>query len=135
MNVGSSATSLRSVQDARKELQQFLKTLDTVPDEVIDDEIPKVRTEAIAQTPYRDGKLEASVYVKKSINTRDRVGFVAGASAKSSRGYNYAAIQHENTAYEHTKGKAFYISDPYRAGVARIIKRMNALISKAKPGG
>lgn len=131
---GSSATSTKSVAAAKKRLQQFLKSLDTIPEEEIDKEIPRMHAEMVAQTPFKSGKLEKSVYVRKSKNTRDRVGIVAGASARSDQGYNYAGIQHERTDFNHpVKGKAHYISDPFNAAVRRIKRRMKYRIDRAKP--
>jgi hypothetical protein len=47
------------------------------------------------------------------------------ASARSSNGYNYAGIQHENEEYEHPiKGKAHYISEPFERATKRIEERM-----------
>ena len=48
---------------------------------------------------------------------------VAGASA-SHNGYNYAGIQHENTAFKHTVGADHYISVPYERGIRRIKLRV-----------
>lgn len=118
-----SATSRQSVQNARKNLTKFLKTLDTVPVEEIEKSAQKIKAEAIAQTPYETGKLEDSVYVRVS-RDKKRPGLVAGASAKDS-GYDYSGIQHEETSYEHPiKGKAHYISDPFNKEVANLKRRL-----------
>lgn len=120
-----SATSRKSVQDARKNLTKFLKTLDTVPVEELEKSAQKIKAEAIAQTPYETGKLEKSVYVRVSRDKR-RPGLVAGASASArDNDYNYAGIQHEETSYEHPiKGKAHYISDPFNKEVANLKRRL-----------
>lgn len=118
-----SATSTKSVQAARKNLTKFLKTLDTVPVEELEKSAQKIKAEAIAQTPYETGKLEDSVYVRVS-RDKKRPGLVAGASARDN-GYNYAGIQHEETSYEHPiKGKAHYISDPFKNEVANLKRRL-----------
>lgn len=118
-----SATSRQSVQNARKNLTKFLKTLDTVPVEEIEKSAQKIKAEAIAQTPYETGKLEDSVYVRVS-RDKKRPGLVAGARAKD-RGYDYSGIQHEETSYEHPiKGKAHYISAPFNKEVANLKRRL-----------
>lgn len=118
-----SATSTKSVQNARKNLTKFLKTLDTVPVEELEKSAQKIKAEAIAQTPYETGELEDSVYVRVSRDKR-KPGLVAGASAKDN-GYDYSGIQHEGTSYEHPiKGKAHYISDPFNKEVANLKRRL-----------
>ena len=118
-----SATSTRSVQNARKNLTKFLKTLDTVPVKELEKSAQKIKAEAIAQTPYETGKLEDSVYVLVSRDKR-KPGLVAGASAKDN-GYDYSGIQHEETSYDHPiKGKAHYISDPFKKEVATLKRRL-----------
>ena len=123
MSKGSSATKQKSVQDAIRNLTHFVKKLDTVPVEELEQSAQTIKAEAIAQTPYETGKLERSVYVMVSKNKR-RPGLRAGASARSSDGYNYAGIQHENTSFHHTKGKAHFISDPFEAEVEDLKRRL-----------
>ena len=121
--MNQSATSLKSVQDAKKRLTKFIRTLDTVPIEILEQEAVRIRSEAKAETPYKTGKLEKSVYVSVARDKR-RPGLVVGASARS-KGYNYAGIQHENTQFRHpVKGKAFYLRDPFNRGVRRITRRI-----------
>lgn len=121
---GSSTTSQKSVQDAKKQLQRFLKKLDTIPTKILQQEAPKLKEEIIAEIPYDTGKLEASVKVSVSKDKR-RPGLNASASARSSKGYNYAGIQHERTDFKHpVKGKAYFIRDPFMRAVARIEKRI-----------
>jgi hypothetical protein len=121
---GSSATSLKSVQDAKKNLTAFLKKLDTVPTEILQDEVQTLYAEVIAEVPYKTGKLERSVKVSVAKDKR-RPGLNVSASARSSNGYNYAGIQHENEEYEHPiKGKAHYISEPFERATKRIEERM-----------
>lgn len=121
---GSSATATKSVQDAKKQLQKFLRKLDTVPTKILQEEAQTLKAEIIAETPYETGRLEASVKVTVA-KDKKRPGLNASASARSPQGYNYAGIQHERTDFHHPiKGKAHYISDPFKRATARIEKRM-----------
>jgi hypothetical protein len=132
MPKGASATSQKSVQDARKNLTAFLKKLDTIPTEELEKSAQRIKTEAIAKVPYKTGKLERSIYVRVAKDKR-RPGIVAGASARSKDGYNYAGIQHENTEYKHTKGQAHFISEPFNAEVKRLKQRLKRRL-KIKDG-
>lgn len=124
MSRGSSATSTKSVQDAKKRLQKYLKSLDTIPTDILEEERPVLYGEIIAEVPYKTGKLERSVRVTVA-KDKKRPGLNANASARSTQGYNYAAIQHENTDFEHpVKGKAHYISDPFDRCTKRIRQKM-----------
>ena len=120
---GASATSQKSVQDARKKLTDFIKKLDTVPIEELEKSAQRIKTDAIAKVPYKTGKLERSIYVRVA-KDKKRPGIVAGASARSKDGYNYAGIQHENENYSHTKGQAHFISEPFNAEVKRLKRRI-----------
>lgn len=118
-----SATSLKSIKDAKKKLTKFLKTLETVPQEELEKTAEKIYDEAVAQVPYKTGKLENSIYVRVS-KSKSKPGLVAGASA-GEHGYNYAGIQHENEDYIHPiKGKAHYISDPFNKEVKLMQQRI-----------
>lgn len=129
---GSSATSTQSVQEAKRQLQRFLRKLETVPTQILQDEAQQLKAEIIAETPYKTGKLEASVKVTVS-RDKKRPGINASASAISLKGYNYAGIQHEREDYEHPiKGKAHYISDPFDRAIKRIEKR---LLKELNPNG
>lgn len=124
MSKGGSATSQKSVQDAIKDLTRFVKKLDTVPVQELNESAAIMKAEMIAQAPYKTGKLERSIYTMVSKDKR-RPGLRAGASARSTSGYNYAGIQHENTDFEHPiKGKAFYIRDPFMAETAKLKERL-----------
>lgn len=124
MTRGSSATRQESVQEAKKKLRTFLKTLDTVPTEILQTEAPILYAEIISEVPYDTGKLERSVRVKVARDKR-RPGINASASAISSRGYNYAGRQHEDENLNHPiKGKAHYISDPFERCIQRIQQQM-----------
>ena len=120
---GASATSQKSVQDARKNLTKFLKQLDTVPTEELEKSAQRIKTDAIAKVPYKTGKLERSIYVRVA-KDKKRPGLVAGASARSKDGYNYAGIQHENENYHHDKGQAHFISEPFNDEVKRLKRRI-----------
>lgn len=123
-----SATSLKSIQDAKKRLTKFLKTLETVPTDELKRTAERIYSEAIAQTPYSTGKLESSVYVSVS-RSKTKPGLVAGASARE-HGYDYAGIQHENENYDHPiKGKAHYIRDPFKKEVGLMHQRIRRRLS------
>ena len=122
---GQSATSLKSVQDAKKRLTKFLKTLETKPSQILASESTRIYNEAVSETPYKTGKLQSKVYVKVS-KSKTRPGLLIGASARS-KGYNYAGIQHDNTNFRHPiKGKANYLKDPFERGTERIKKRLRS---------
>lgn len=122
MSKATSATNTASVQNARKKLTKFLKTLETVPTEILEIESARIYAEAKKETPYKSGTLENSVYVRVARDKR-RPGIVAGASARH-KNYNYAGIQHENMKYRHPiKGKHHFIRDPFNRGILRIKRR------------
>lgn len=125
MSRGASATSQQSVQDAKKRMQKFLKSLDTIPIEILKEEEPILRSEIIAEIPYKTGKLESSVRVSVS-KDKNKPGINASASARSNQGYDYAGIQHENEEFKHSKSgaKAHFISDPLDRCIARIKQKM-----------
>lgn len=121
--MNQSATSLKSVQDAKKRLTKFLQTLDTVPTKILEQESGKILAQAKQETPFKTGRLEDSVYVKVS-RDKKRPGLVISASARN-EGFNYAGIQHENTSFHHPiKGKAHYLRDPFNRGIRRIKRRL-----------
>ena len=132
MSKGSSATSQASVQNAIKDLTKFIRKLDTVPTEELNKSAITIKAAAVAQAPYETGKLERSIYVMVS-RDKHRPGLRAGASARSSRGYNYAGIQHENTEFQHPiKGKAHFISDPFTAEVEELKQRLREELKVTK---
>lgn len=124
MKRGASATSQRSVQDAKKNLQKFLRKLDTIPQDILQEEAKTLYSEIIAEVPYDTGALERSVKVAVA-KDKKRPGLNASASARSKRGYNYAGIQHEEE-FEHSKSgaKDHYISDPFERATERIKDKM-----------
>lgn len=124
MHKGSSATSQKSVQKAIKNLTAFLKQLESVPVDELEKTAQAIKAKAVAQAPYQTGKLEKSIYVVVS-KDKKRPGLRAGASAKSSSGYDYAGIQHENTDFNHPiKGKAYFIRDPFQQEVNNMKRRI-----------
>ena len=123
MSKGASATSQASVQNARKNLTKFIKTLDTVPTEELERSAQTIKANAIAEVPYNTGKLEHAIYVRVAKDKR-RPGIVAGASARSSKGYNYAGIQHEKESYHHEKGQSQFNSEPFDEEVEKLKKRI-----------
>ena len=132
MSKGSSATSQASVKAAVQNLQTFLKELDTVPQEELQRSAQVIYNEAVARVPYKTGKLERSIYVRVSKDKR-RGGIVAGASARSSRGYNYAGIQHENVSFKHPiKGEAHFISKPFEEEIGRLKVRLKGRLRVKK---
>ena len=132
MSRGRSATSTASVQRAIGNLKKFLNTLETVPNEELDKTAAAIKAKAIAQAPYKTGQLERSIYVKAT-HTKGHQGIRAGASAKSETGYDYAGIQHENTTFNHpVKGKAHYISDPFKQEVYNMKRRIRRRLKKPK---
>ena len=127
------ATSTKSLQRAKQNLTRFLKELDTIPVQEIEKSAQTIKAEAIAQAPYKTGKLEQSIYVRVSRNKR-QPGLVAGASAKDN-GYDYAGIQHEATHFDHPiKGKAHYISDPFNKEVSNLKRRLRRKLKVKKNG-
>ena len=121
---GSSAAQTKSVRDAKKRLQRYLRKLDSIPQQVLQEEAPQLYAEIIAETPYKTGKLERSVKVNVAQDHK-RPGLSASASARSERGYNYAGIQHEDESFEHpVKGKAHYISEPFARATERIVEKL-----------
>lgn len=123
----SRVSETASVKAAIANLNSFLKTLERVPVEELSKSAQTIKEQAIAQTPYKTGKLERSVYVRV-VNLRRRARLSAGANAIN-KGYNYAGIQHENESFQHPlKGKAHYISDPFNDEVKQLKKRLRAKV-------
>ena len=132
MSKGSSATAQASVKQAVQNLRTLLKTLETVPPEELQRSAQIICQEALARVPYKTGKLERSIYVRVSKDRR-RGGLVAGASARSPQGYNYAGIQHENESFNHpVKGEAHYISSPFEQETERLMNRLRQKVRYKK---
>ena len=125
-------SSIKSIDRAIRNLNKFLNSLESVPSEELDRTASQIKVKAIAQTPYRTGVLERSVYVDVVKDSTQQT-IIAGASAKSERGYDYAGIQHENTTFNHpVKGKAHYISDPFKQEVYNMKRRIRRRLKKPK---
>lgn len=125
-------SSIKSVDRAIRNLNKFLNSLESVPSEELDRTASQIKAKAIAQTPYRTGVLERSVYVDVVKDSTQQT-IIAGASAKSERGYDYAGIQHENTTFNHpVKGKAHYINDPFKQEVYNMKRRIRRRLKKPK---
>lgn len=125
-------SNIKSIDRAIHNLNKFLNSLESVPSEELDRTASQIKAKAIAQTPYRTGVLERSVYVDVVKDSTQQT-IIAGASAKSERGYDYAGIQHENTTFNHpVKGKAHYISDPFKQEVYNMKRRIRRRLKKSK---
>lgn len=125
-------SNIKSIDRAIRNLNKFLNSLESVPSEELDRTASQIKAKAIAQTPYRTGVLERSVYVDVVKDSTQQT-IIAGASAKSERGYDYAGIQHENTTFNHpVKGKAHYISDPFKQEVYNMKRRIRRRLRKPK---
>lgn len=116
-----SATTLKSIKAAKARLTKLLKATQYNVQDILEREASKIQEEAVALTPYKSGKLEASVRVSVS-KSKTEPGLNISASARDPRsGYDYAAIQHERTDFEHPiKGQAHYLIEPFNRGTRRI---------------
>lgn len=125
-------SNIKSIDRAIRNLNKFLNSLESVPSAELDRTASQIKAKAIAQTPYRTGALERSVYVDVVKDSTQQT-IIAGASAKSEQGYDYAGIQHENTTFNHpVKGKAHYISDPFKQEVYNMKRRIRRRLRKPK---
>lgn len=133
MSRGSSATSQQSVQDAKKNLRKFLKKLDSVPTQILQEEAPKLYAEIIAEVPFKTGALERSVKVSVA-KDKKRPGLNVSASARSPAGYNYAGIQHEREDFKHSKpgAKDHFLSDPFERATERIKDKLRDALDPNK---
>lgn len=119
---GANQYTLDSISVQTKRLTKFLKTLETVPTEILQEEATRIQAEIKLQTPVLTGKLQRNGKCRVTHDKR-RPGLVASSTAIK-HGYNYAIIQHENKKYKHPNGgKPFFIRDPFTKGVDRIIRR------------
>ena len=119
------ATSIR-LQQVRDKLGRFTKQVKEVPAQVLLEEAPRIEAEAKLETPVDTGALQASVTAQVTRTSKTKVALSVQASAISSRGYDYANIQHENESFNHPNGgKAHYIKDPFERGVERISRRLS----------
>lgn len=129
---GASATTTQSVKAAKARLTRILKTCQVDFNDILEREAPRIYAEAVARTPYRTGRLEASVKVSVS-KSKTTPGLNISASAQDPQtGYNYAAIQHENENFSHDiKGTPHYLSEPFEKGTRRIKYAMNKRLKEA----
>lgn len=118
-----SRVTVSGLNEASKHLTKFLRTVETVPTQILLEEAPRIEETAKVRTPEKTGKLKESVKVRVSRDKR-RPGLYAQASA-TNRGYNYALIQHENLSYNHPNGgQAKFLESAFVEGVERIERRI-----------
>lgn len=126
-----SRVTVSGLKEASANLSRFLKTLESVPTQILLEEAPKIEETAKNRTPVDTGKLQNSVRVTVYRDKR-RPGLYAQASAHN-RGYDYAYIQHENDAYDHPNGgEAHFVESAFTEGVERIIRRLSEEVSYDK---
>ena len=118
-----SRVTVSGLSEASKHLTKFLRTVETVPTQILLEEAPRIEETAKVRTPEKTGKLKESVKVRVSRDKR-RPGLYAQASARN-HGYDYALIQHENLSYNHPNGgQAKFLESAFVEGVERIERRM-----------
>ena len=118
-----SRVTVSGLNEASKRLTKFLRTVETVPTQILLEEAPRIEETAKVRTPEKTGKLKESVKVRVSRDKR-RPGLYAQASAFN-RGYDYALIQHENLSYNHPNGgQAKFLESAFVEGVERIERRI-----------
>ena len=118
-----SRVTVSGLSEASKHLTRFLRTVETVPTQILLEEAPRIEETAKVRTPEKTGKLKESVKVMVSRDKR-RPGLYAQASAFN-RGYDYALIQHENLSYNHPNGgQAKFLESAFVEGVERIERRI-----------
>ena len=118
-----SRVTVSGLSEASKHLTKFLRTVETVPTQILLEEAPRIEETAKIRTPEKTGKLKESIKVRVSRDKR-RPGLYAQASA-TNRGYNYALIQHENLSYNHPNGgQAKFLESAFVEGVERIERRI-----------
>ena len=118
-----SRVTVSGLDEASKHLTKFLRTVETVPTQILLEEAPRIEETAKIRTPEKTGKLKESVKVRVSRDKR-RPGLYAQASAFN-RGYDYALIQHENLSYNHPNGgQAKFLESAFVEGVERIERRI-----------
>ena len=118
-----SRVTVSGLSEASKHLTKFLRTVETVPTQILLEEAPRIEETAKIRTPEKTGKLKESVKVRVSRDKR-RPGLYAQASAFN-HGYDYALIQHENFSYNHPNGgQAKFLESAFVEGVERIERRI-----------
>ena len=118
-----SRVTVSGLNEASEHLTKFLRTVETVPTQILLEEAPRIEETAKIRTPEKTGKLKESVKVRVSRDKR-KPGLYAQASARN-RGYDYALIQHENLSYNHPNGgQAKFLESAFVEGVERIERRI-----------
>lgn len=118
-----SRVTVSGLSEASKHLTKFLRTVETVPTQILLEEAPRIEETAKVRTPEKTGKLKESVKVRVSRDKRIP-GLYAQASARN-HGYDYALIQHENLSYNHPNGgQAKFLESAFVEGVERIERRI-----------
>ena len=118
-----SGVTVIGLNEPSKHLTKFLRTVETVPTQILLEEAPRIEETAKIRTPEKTGKLKESVKVRVSRDKR-RPGLYAQASARN-HGYDYALIQHENLSYNHPNGgQAKFLESAFVEGVERIERRI-----------
>ena len=118
-----SRVTVSGLSEASEHLTRFLRTVETVPTQILLEEAPRIEETAKIRTPEKTGKLKESVKVRVSRDKRIP-GLYAQASAFN-RGYDYALIQHENLSYNHPNGgQAKFLESAFVEGVERIERRI-----------
>ena len=118
-----SRVTVSGLSESSKHLTKFLRTVETVPTQILLEEAPRIEETAKIRTPEKTGKLKESVKVRVSRDKR-RPGLYAQASARN-HGYDYALIQHENLSYNHPNGgQAKFLESAFVEGVERIERRI-----------
>lgn len=123
---GFSARNTKSTYNAERRLRRLLQKCDTVMEDTFVTSAAILESEIKREVPYLTGALQRSVMVELLKDGNGKWRIIADAKAYNERtNYNYAGIQHENEAYQHTEGrKAHYISDPMQRSIDRIKVRL-----------
>ena len=118
-----SRVTVSGLSEASKHLTKFLRTVETVPTQILLEEAPRIEETAKIRTPEKTGKLKEPVKVRAR-RAKRRPELYAQASARN-RGYDYALIQHENLSYNHPNGgQAKFLESAFVEGVERIERRI-----------
>lgn len=119
-----SRSTYMDIKSARNALGRFAKLCDSIPFEVVKEEVARITEEAKIQVPYDSGDLYRSIQSSVEIQGKHRISFSVSASSEH-RGYDYSEVQHDDTSLHHTPpAKANFIRDPFWDGVSRIEERI-----------
>lgn len=112
------------IKYARDALGRFAKLCDSIPLEVVKEEVARMTESAKLQVPYDSGDLYRSIKSEVEVYGKHNIGFSISASSEH-RGYDYSEVQHDDTSLHHKPPtKAHYISDPFWDCVLRIEYRI-----------